>query len=240
MSNSRVEEIEKSLETDVYRKIEALENLRDDTISSTEKLVDILDGYMTKLEDIEIEEDITTMEVVVDKEIDIEVEDDDMLREYNEQIHDFGLETLTELLSKDEKEKIDSNNKIDFDNEEINQIIDEIDDYKTQELETQGLATEEFTQTLDSSDENQIEIEDIDLVESTPKPMVETLEESNKEKELDKELDKEKKPKVKKRSTNRPKKKATRKKAEVNPVDRVLTIILVIVVIFFLFSMINL
>ncbi len=236
MSNSRVEEIEKSLETDVYRKIEALENLRDDTISSTEKLVDILDGYMTKLEDIEIEEDITTMEVVVDKEIDIEVEDDDMLREYNEQIHDFGLETLTELLSKDEKEKIDSNNKIDFDNEEINQIIDEIDDYKTQELETQGLATEEFTQTLDSSDENQIEIEDIDLVESTPKPMVETLEESNKEKELDKE----KKQKVKKRSTNRPKKKATRKKAEVNPVDRVLTIILVIVVIFFLFSMINL
>ncbi len=164
MNNSRLDKIKNDLNNDIYKKIESLENLYDDTISSTEKLVNILDGYMSELKDFDIEEDITTMEVVVEEEVDIEVEDEDMLREYNEQIHDFGLDTLTELLAKEGKKVDPEENKFDFNDEEINQIIDDIDDYKTQELKT-----EELTQTLEASEQSQIEINDINFDEEVEK-----------------------------------------------------------------------
>ncbi len=154
MSNQRVDEVKKCLESDVYKKVDALERLNDDTLTSTAKLVDILDGYMTKLDDFEVNDDITTMEVISENEVDIEVDDRDMLREYNEKIHDFALDTLTELLSEADEKQMDNAQNVSFDNEEIDKIIDDIDKYKTDEIESIDTKAEshvvnaEFTQSL--------------------------------------------------------------------------------------------
>ncbi len=240
MDNSRVDKIKNDLNNDIYKKIESLENLRDDTISSTEKLVNILDGYMTELKDFDIEEDITTMEVVVDEEVDIEVEDEDMLREYNEQIHEFGLDTLTELLAKDGKKVDTEENKIDFNDEEIDQIIEDIDDYKTQELKT-----EELTQTLETSEQNQIEINDINFdeeVEQSEKKEVITEEPLQTEKITKK---KRQNKKVKKQTKNSNKEKKSKNKKQVskkdnNVIDLMLTIILIALTIYLVFTLVNL
>ncbi len=240
MDNSRVDKIKNDLNNDIYKKIESLENLRDDTISSTEKLVNILDGYMTELKDFDIEEDITTMEVVVDEEVDIEVEDEDMLREYNEQIHEFGLDTLTELLAKDGKKVDTEENKFDFNDEEIDQIIEDIDDYKTQELKT-----EELTQTLETSEQNQIEINDINFdeeVEQSEKKEVITEEPLQTEKITKK---KRQNKKVKKQTKNSNKEKKSKNKKQVskkdnNVIDLMLTIILIALTIYLVFTLVNL
>ncbi len=235
MDNSRVDKIKNDLNNDIYKKIESLENLRDDTISSTEKLVNILDGYMSELKDFDIEEDITTMEVVVDEEVDIEVEDEDMLREYNEQIHEFGLDTLTELLAKDGKKVDTEENKFDFNDEEINQIIEDIDDYKTQELET-----EELTQTLESSEQSQIEIDDIKFDEEVEK--TENKEVISEQTVPTEKITKKKRQnkKIKKQTKNSNKVKKSKVKKDGNVIDLILTVILIILTIYLVFTLINL
>ncbi len=253
MDNSRLDKIKNDLNNDIYKKIESLENLYDDTISSTEKLVNILDGYMSELKDFDIEEDITTMEVVVDEEVDIEVEDEDMLREYNEQIHEFGLDTLTELLAKEGKKVDTEENKFDFNDEEINQIIDDIDDYKTQELKT-----EELTQTLEASEQSQIEINDINFDEEVEKSENKEVvieepiqtEESTKKKRQNKQVKKQTKKsnEVKKNKKQVNKKQVNKKqvnkkqvnKKDGNIIDLILTIILIILTIYLVFTLVNL
>ncbi len=245
MNQNRVDELKQNLNNDVYKKMDALERLREDTLTSTEKLVDILDGYMSKLDDFEIEEEITTMEVVSDDEVDIEVNDDDMLREYNEKIHDFSLETLTELLAKGdvEQEQKETEN-VEFTEKDIDTIIDEIDDYKTQELEnneevaieepiatsviTEGL-TSEFTQTITTPESEQIE--DFDIDEDVTEVAVET-----EKPEIPKKKRKENKQKEKK---SKPKSKKKQDKENRNVVDIVLTVVIILLVLLIAYNVLS-
>ncbi len=234
MSSQRVDELKKSLDSDVYKKIDSLERLKDDTLTSTEKLVDILDGYMTKLDDFEVNEDLTTMEVVSENEIDIEVDDRDMLREYNAKIHDFELDTLTELLSESDAKQVQMEEKVSFDNKEIDQIIEDIEDYKTDEINEYTTAStesqsEEFTQSLATPVAEQIS--DFDLEEEAEKKP--NLKTTSPQKE--KVASKAKVVKTKKRVQPQKEKKIKEK----NKVDLILSVILVILVLFLLISILS-
>ncbi len=233
MNQDRVDELKHNLDNDVYKKMDSLERLREDTLTSTEKLVDILDGYMSKLDDFEIEEEITTMEVVSNDEVDIEVNDDDMLREYNEKIHDFSLETLTELLAKgDVESEQKAIENVDFENKDIDTIIEELVDYQNENESTKEATLEDldtvteqpdtdFTQSIVTPENEQISDFDIDAEEEVD-IVVEPIE-SN---EDDSIVPEEKIEKKNKKSLEKNKQKKDKK--ERNTVDLILTIVIVL------------
>jgi hypothetical protein len=117
-------EIQKGLEKEIYSKLEKLEDFNDDTFSSTEKLANILEGYMTEVEDIEVENDDVTnnldeMVILEENEISVEVDDSEVLNEYNAKIHDFNLDTLSDIL---EQDKIDKEITKEFTEEELDMV----------------------------------------------------------------------------------------------------------------------
>lgn len=241
MSNRRVDEIKKSLDSDVYKKIDSLERLKDDTLTSTEKLVDILDGYMTKLDDFEVDEDITTMEVVSENEVNIEVDDRDMLREYNEKIHDFSLETLTELLSDSDVKQIHAAEKVEFENKDIDKIIDEMDNYKLEELEQleslvdNNKSKEELTQSLSTPAAEQISNFELEEDSSKNQEIVNKKITPSQEEEDAKKPKKRVQPqKNKKNKLKKLKQIEQIKQKDKNKVDLILLIILVAVILFLL------
>ncbi len=260
MNKDRVDELKQNLESDVYKNMDALERLREDTLTSTEKLVDILDGYMSKLDDFEIEEEITTMEVVSNDAVELEVNDEDMLREYNEKIHDFSLETLTELLAKGEVEKEQkATEEMDFEDRDIDTIIDEIDDYKTAELTNtdqlditnvdtvsidESEAKSEYTQSFTAPKEEQIEDFDIEI-EATDTEVETNLTDST---DAKKTKDKKSKQKVKKeKTTKKPKakkkpktgKKQKTDKDDKNIIDIILSVIIVLLFMLIAFNVLT-
>lgn len=242
MNQNRVDELKQNLNNDVYKKMDALERLREDTLTSTEKLVDILDGYMAKLDDFAIEEEITTMEVISNDEVEIEVNEDDMLRAYNEKIHDFSLETLTELLSKGEEvEKSDSGESLQFEEQEINittPIIDEEQKEANQDKQPELDSVQAgFTQTITTPREEQIaDFEIEDEIEEHSEVVVKEKPEKNPEKK-DKKKDKNnsKKDKTKKQA----KKKKNNGPIDKNPVDMVLAGVIIILIAFIVYSVLT-
>ena len=117
-------EIQKGLEKEIYSKLESLEGFNDDTFSSTEKLANILDGYMTEVEDINVEENDETnnldeMVILEENEISVEVDDSEVLNEYNAKIHDFNLDTLSDML---EQDKVDKEITKEFTEEELEAV----------------------------------------------------------------------------------------------------------------------
>ena len=111
-------------ENKFYEDLENLEKFEDDTFSSTEKLANILDGYMTEVDDINVEEVEETTEldelvILEESEISVEVDDSEVLNEYNAKIHDFNLDTLSDIL---EQDKIDKEITKEFTEEELEAV----------------------------------------------------------------------------------------------------------------------
>ncbi len=95
----RKEKIKSGLDNDIYSKIDQLEDLKDDTLSSTSKLVNILDGYETKVDNIDFERPSNELEIFDEEDMEIEINDQEILDDYNNKIHGVGLNTLDDLLS---------------------------------------------------------------------------------------------------------------------------------------------
>lgn len=167
--NKRADEIKKSLEKDIYSSLDKLDYLKDDTFASTEKLANILEGYMTRVDDMSMETENDDLLILDEKEVNIEVNDEDILAEYNEKIHDFGLTTLNNMVNP-EILKDDKTFEI---TKDVEEILDNIEDTKssmiTEELVKENtkpnLEKEDFTQTITSPSA----IEDFDTIEIEPK-----------------------------------------------------------------------
>jgi hypothetical protein len=153
-SIDREEEIKRSLKEDIYTHLNRLENLEDDSFASTKRLANILEGYVTKVDDLTIEEENKVLEILEELEVNIEASDDRILTEYNAKFHEMGLDTLSQIL-------------------EVPQLNDELD--KTIDIETESTITMmkiEHDEPTDAHEhlfdvENEkIELDDIDLTTS--------------------------------------------------------------------------
>ncbi len=91
--------IKDGLNSDIYNKVEKLDQIKDETQSSTAKLADILDGYETKHEDLNFTKPLEDLEILDSEDVEIEINDEEFLEEYNNQVHGMGLNTLDDLLS---------------------------------------------------------------------------------------------------------------------------------------------
>ncbi|MGL5020506.1 MAG: hypothetical protein ACRC5R_00565 [Mycoplasmatales bacterium] len=174
-TKNREERIKKSLEKEIYSNLNQLDYLDDDTFASTEKLANILDGYMTKVDDLDIE-DNQGLEILDEMEINIEANDENILNEYNEKIHEFGLDTLNDILAttyinEELEEEISIDEVVQEEviiDEEVEKILDNIDDTISNidqnsitqnfeqvlnEKEQEVFSEAEFTQTIESPDE---------------------------------------------------------------------------------------
>lgn len=222
MSQNRVDEIKKGLDSDVYKKINELDQLKDETLASTEKLANILDGYVTKMENFAVSDETGEFEVLNEAEIEMEVDDKDILKEYNEQIHDFGLETLTELLSKGSiEEEVKEKQSLNLEtfngeavNDEVDEIIEKINDFKNPNDQVSVEETKEsFTKSLVTPNDEQIDFDDTVVPDSEQKV-------------------KKSKKKEKKAKKQKPKKQKI--KEETKLIDKILLLIIIILFIAFL------
>ena len=150
-SIDREEEIKRSLKEDIYTHLNRLENLEDDTFASTKRLANILEGYVTKVDDLSIEEENKVLEILEELEVNIEASDERLLTEYNAKFHEMGLDTLSQIL-------------------EVPQMYEESE--QNIELETENTITImkiEHEEIVDPSDHNfdtsieEIVIDDIDI-----------------------------------------------------------------------------
>ena len=112
-NQERISRIKTGLNSDIYSKVDELDGLEDDTFSSTSKLADILDGYLTKVDNIKIED-----------EIELEIDDTEILMDYNQRIHDFNEDT-SEGINTDEISELLSQIQDDSEPEIINMSTDD-------------------------------------------------------------------------------------------------------------------
>lgn len=132
---NRENEVKNGLKKDIYTQIEELEDLEDNTLSSTAKLANILDGYATKIDDLEITK-ANDIEIVEQKDVDVEIKEEELLDDYNNQIHDF-------IKVSNDKVNVDNNDNLKMDK------FSDLDNLTTQQEGGQDLKiNEEFTQSL--------------------------------------------------------------------------------------------
>lgn len=162
-SIDREEEIKRSLKDDIYTHLNRLENLEDDTFASTKRLANILEGYVTKVDDLSIEEENKVLEILEELEVNIEASDDRILTEYNAKFHEMGLDTLSQIL-------------------EVPQMNDEAD--KTIDLTPESTVTmmkiehdneEESHEHLFEVEESTIEIDQSEIVTEEPEATTSTI-----------------------------------------------------------------
>ncbi len=140
--STRKDKIKSGLDNELYSKIDELNNLTDDTLSSTASLADILDGYETKVDNMSITKPLDELQILDEKDVEIEIDDEDILTDYNNQVHGVGLNTLDDLLNSptpsytEELARLDDIETEDFVND-----FDKDDSEKTQEVFTQNLTS---------------------------------------------------------------------------------------------------
>lgn len=172
--NNREKEIKNALDKDVYHQIEDLKALQDETLSSTAKLADILDGYMARVSDTSFETVEDSFEIIDSENVEVEVDDEDLLMQYNEKLHQSDLNTLADLMgeleNKDYSELTNSETKSFTVDELLNESKD-TNDFKNdinQEYKDTGATTldlGEVSQSMKTPDPL-ITLDDIDLEEN--------------------------------------------------------------------------
>ena len=123
-NQERISRIKTGLNSDIYSKVDELDGLEDDTFSSTSKLADILDGYLTKVDNIKIEDEIDDLRIIDEDEIELEIDDTEILMDYNQRIHDFNEDT-SEGINTDEISELLSQIQDDSEPEIINMSTDD-------------------------------------------------------------------------------------------------------------------
>ncbi len=183
MSNQdRKEKLKKSLNSEIFQKIEGLKTNKDDKYD--ELMTDKLSKILPKKED--VEPALDTVEILVEEEVEIEINDDKLLKDYDDFINESA-KTLNDInveeLEKEATQEIEDikNNILPDDT-----IVDVKQNNKPEKI------IDENTYN-DSSDLSINETPTIDLG-----PTNEEIEEITNEKRIEKKLKKEKKKELKK------------------------------------------
>lgn len=109
MDKKRRELIEESLHKDLFKMADDIVVEEDpNDFSSTEKLSNILDGYISKVENTQFDEENEDFEILDSKNLDIEVDEKDIIRAYSHHIHEFNEDTFSELLNSQDTKTIDN------------------------------------------------------------------------------------------------------------------------------------
>lgn len=176
MDKNRRELIEESLDRDLFRIIDTI-NVKEDEndFSSTEKLANILDGYITKVDNLQFDAESEEFEVLESNDIEIEVDEDDIITSYSNRIHSVDEDTFGELLentleaSSDtidfELEKISTN--IEINDEELINMEDEVTIAVDEEIKNDNISVEDFIKidnSMSTDDNNESKFEIIDFV----------------------------------------------------------------------------
>ncbi len=162
---SRKEKIQKGLNNEIYHKLNTINMSNEfDTLTSTAQLADILDGYMSKIENKNLFETNNDLKILDSIDIDVEIDENEILKEYNNQIHEtqneevVGLETLSNLLEEDNSELIQNITAQDL--IEIDDNFDMTIDKLEQEKNTENTLIEE--EIIDNNENDFFEEEVID------------------------------------------------------------------------------
>lgn len=150
---SRLDKIKKGLDSDIYNKLSDIENLSDDTLTSTESLADILEGYETKVDGMDFTKPLEELEILDEEDIEIEIDNEEILHDYNNQVHGVGLNTLDDLLNSPTPSYTEDLAKVnDINTEDFNNDVANVDDMETQEIFTQNLTSPEAIDNFDLDD----------------------------------------------------------------------------------------
>ncbi len=184
MSNQeRKEKLKNSLNNEIFQKVEELETKTDDKYD--ELMTDKLSKILPKKEETEPSAD--TVEIIVEEEVEIEVNDDSLLRDYDNFINESA-KTLNDI----DVSKIEESQKL----EDIttNVADDTIVDVK------QNNKPEKVVDENTADNEIDLEIEESTTIDLGPtnEEIAEIKEDIKKEKRVEKQLKKEKKKELKK------------------------------------------
>ena len=163
-------EIKKALENDLYSKIESVDVEEFNNKVSTEKLANILDGYLTQ--DIEeftntnlIMDDETVEDLVVisDEEVELIIDETEMMKEYNENFHRMGADTIMNALNEDVNlfDELEKANDKDID---IQKLLSELEDDSIANVGVTSNNIEEeseFTSSIISPENIELDADDI-------------------------------------------------------------------------------
>ncbi len=186
MSNQeRKEKLKSNLNNDIFQKVEDLETKTNDKYD--ELMTDKLSKILPKKEDTEPSAD--TVEFIVEEEVEIEVNDDSLLRDYDNFINDSA-KTLNDIdITEIEKEL----------SQELEDIKNNVSDDTIVDVK-QNNKPEKVVDENTSDDYIDIEIEESTTIDLGPvnEEISEIKEDIKKEKRIEKKLKKEKKKELKK------------------------------------------
>lgn len=145
----RIKKIKEGLNSDIYSKLDEIEHYPETDVSPTSKLANILDGYLTKVDNLNIDEDIKELKILDDQEVEVEVDETDILREYNNKIHDFETEDLEDLeeLNNSLQSKDKGGFDIDEATQEVEELIKSLDDLIPNNLEQMEIDPDELKES---------------------------------------------------------------------------------------------
>ena len=167
MDKELKKQLEKDLNKTLYNKIDEI-NILDEITTDTDELANILDDYLT--ENIEVNsntETIDEIEFIENKEITIDVDENELLQNYDNNLKKIGHETLNNLLDEDEEIYDDIEKAKNFHQEEelgtktanIEEILEQFEVLEGNENKKE-IESGEHTQNLITSEF--IDIENID------------------------------------------------------------------------------
>lgn len=167
MHKKRRELIEESLHKDLFKMADDIVvNVDPNDYSSTEKLANILDGYITKVENLHFEEENEEFEILDSKDLEIEVDEKDIVKAYSNHIHEFNSDTFGDLLNNEDTKDIgkldlELDYEDDFETEHTQTIVSpvEMKDFDSSEIEMQ----EEKKEVKDDSDDEESNFEMLDV-----------------------------------------------------------------------------
>lgn len=166
MHSKRRELIEESLHKDLFKMADDIVvNVDPNDYSSTEKLANILDGYITKVENLHFEDENEEFEILDSKDLEIEVDEKDIVKAYSNHIHEFNNDTFGDLLNIEDtkdvsKVDIDMDYEDDFETEHTQTIVSpvEIKEFDSSEIEMQEEKNEVKEEDSEESDFEMLDV----------------------------------------------------------------------------------
>ena len=164
MNDNLKKQLENDLNKTLYNKIDEI-NILDEITTDTNELANILDDYLTNVDNLELKnntETIDDIEFIENKEIDIDVDEEELLKNYDNNLQKIGHETLNDILNEDEKIYEDIEKSKNFQNEELGTKTANIEEILEQFEKQEEITTNnsEHTQNLVTSEF--IDIENVD------------------------------------------------------------------------------
>lgn len=97
-NDERIKKVKEGLNSDIYSRLDQLDDIDIDVNTPTDKLANILEGYLTKVDSLSFQEELKDLKILEEKDVELEVDEEELLRAYNASIHQGSTsEDLSEL-----------------------------------------------------------------------------------------------------------------------------------------------